>query len=107
MRIFQLYIILIILTSTNVFAQNEVIDYPITIVEQMPLFNKDGVEDFSLWVYQNLKYPESAVKDMESGKVFAKFKIDSLGTLKDVEIVRSAKLFVTLFAFAPALKTNL
>jgi TonB family protein len=93
MRIIRVILVFLILSSTNIFAQKEEVDYPITIVEQMPLFDKDGSEGFILWVYQNLKYPESAVKDMESGKVFAKFKIDTLGTLKDVEIVKSARWY--------------
>lgn len=90
MRIFRLFTILIILSTNDIFAQNEV-DLPITIVEQMPLFNNGGPENFILWIYQNIKYPETAIRDTLSGKVFVKFKIDSLGTVKDVEIVRSAR----------------
>jgi TonB family protein len=91
MRIFQLVLILIVLSTTNIFAQKEEVDYPITIVEQMPLFNNGGPENFVLWVYQNIKYPETAIRDAISGKVFVKFKVDSLGIVKDIEIVRSAR----------------
>ena len=66
-------------------------DFPITIVEQMPLFNNGGAESFVLWVYQNLKYPGTAISDVASGKVFVKFKVDSLGIVKDIEIVKSAR----------------
>jgi protein TonB len=91
MRTFQLILILIILSTTNIFAQKEAADYPITIVEQMPLFNNGGSENFVFWVYQNIKYPETAIRDAISGKVFVKFKVDSLGIVKDIEIVRSAR----------------
>ena len=63
----------------------------ITILEQMPMFNNNSSYDFLIWVYQNIKYPDSAIKDSISGKVFAKFKIDSLGIVNDVVIVRSAR----------------
>jgi TonB family protein len=91
MRIFQLVFILIILLTIDIFAQKSTDDFPITIVEQMPLFNNGGPSNFVLWVYQNLKYPETAIRDAASGKVFAKFKVDSLGVVKDIEIVRSAR----------------
>jgi periplasmic protein TonB len=91
MRIYKLVLILIILVTTEIFAQKNEVNYPITKVEQMPLFNNGGPENFVLWVYQNLKYPETAVRDAASGKVFVKFKVDSLGIVKDTEIVRSTR----------------
>ena len=54
MRLFQLVFLLIILLTTDVFAQKNMDDFPITIVEQMPLFNNGGPENFVLWLYQNL-----------------------------------------------------
>lgn len=91
MRLVRLVLIFLILSYNNIFAQKEEVDYPITIVEQMPLFNNSGPENFVLWVYQNLKYPETAIRNAISGKVFVKFKVDSLGIVKDIEIVRSAR----------------
>jgi protein TonB len=57
----------------------------------MPMFNNNGSYDFLIWVYQNIKYPDSAKKDSISGKVYAKFELDSLGNVTDVEIIRSAR----------------
>ena len=91
MKILQIVLVLLILSTTNILAQKEEVDYPITIVEQMPLFNNGGPEGFVLWVYKNIKYPETAIRDAISGNVFVKFKIDSLGIVTDIEIVRSAR----------------
>lgn len=91
MRIVRLVLVFLILSSTKIFSQKEEVNYPITIVEQMPLFNNGGSENFLLWIYQNLKYPETAIRDTASGKVYSKFKVDSLGIVKDIEIVRSTR----------------
>ena len=81
----------LIFQSIDISAQIEEEYGTITIVEQMPTFNNNSSYDFLIWVYQNIKYPDSAIKDSVSGKVYAKFKIDSLGIVSEVEIVRSAR----------------
>jgi len=91
MRISQLVFILIVLLTTDIFAQKNEDDFPITAVEQMPLFNHGGPESFVLWVYQNLKYPATAISNVASGKVYVKFKVDSSGIVKDIEIIKSAR----------------
>jgi len=72
-------------------AQKECEYSTITVVEQMPIFKSGDSDNFLLWLYQNLKYPQTAINDSVSGEVIARFKIDSLGTLNDIEILRSAR----------------
>jgi protein TonB len=74
-----------------VYAQEKCEYNPITLVEQMPIFKSGDSANFLLWIYQNLKYPQTAINDSVSGEVIARFKIDSLGTLNDIEIIRSAR----------------
>ena len=91
MRILLIVTAFLILLPIDSSSQIEDEYVTITIVEQMPMFNSNGSYDFLIWVYQNIKYPASAIKDSISGKVYAKFKIDSLGIVSNVEIVRSAR----------------
>ncbi|HNV62795.1 MAG TPA: TonB family protein [Candidatus Cloacimonas acidaminovorans] len=57
----------------------------------MPIFKNGNSEDFPLWLYTNLKYPQSAINDSISGKVIARFKIDTLGMVSEIEIVRGVR----------------
>ena len=57
----------------------------------MPIFKNGNFEDFPLWLYTNLKYPQSAINDSISGKVIARFKIDTLGMVSEIEIVRGVR----------------
>ena len=91
MRILLIVTAFLILLPIDSSSQIEDEYVTITVVEQMPMFNSNGSYDFLIWVYQNIKYPASAIKDSISGKVYAKFKIDSLGIVSNVEIVRSAR----------------
>ena len=40
------------------------------------------------WVYEYIKYPESAIRNGISGRVVAEFVVDAKGKVKDVEIVK-------------------
>lgn len=40
------------------------------------------------WVYEYLKYPESAIRNGIEGKVVAEFVVDAKGKVRDVEIVK-------------------
>jgi TonB family protein len=40
------------------------------------------------WVYEYLKYPESAIRNGVEGKVVAEFVVDAKGKVRDVEIVK-------------------
>ena len=57
----------------------------------MPIFKNGNFEDFPLWLYTNLKYPQSAINDSISGKVIARFKIDTLGMVSEIDIVRGVR----------------
>ena len=91
MRILLIVSAFLIFLSLDASSQIEDEYRTITVIEQMPMFNKNGSYDFLIWVYQNIKYPDSAIKDSISGKVYAKFKIDSLGSVTDVEIIRNGR----------------
>jgi TonB family protein len=91
MRILLIVSAFFIFLSFDISAQIENEYMTIIAVEQMPIFNNNSSYDFLIWLYQNIKYPDSAIKDSISGKVYARFKIDSLGIVSEVEIVRSAR----------------
>ena len=57
----------------------------------MPIFMNGNSDDFLLWIYNNIKYPPTAVNDSLSGRVIARFLIDTLGTVCNVEILRGVR----------------
>ena len=64
----------------------EVIYSPVT-VEKMTTFMHGGVEKFlEKWVYEYIKYPDSAVRNGIRGTVVAEFVVDDKGKVKDVVI---------------------
>jgi len=91
MRILSIISAFFIFLSYNIYAQLEDEYMTITVVEQMPVFNNKSSYDFLIWLYQNIKYPESAIKDSISGNVYAKFKIDTMGIVSEAEIIHSAR----------------
>ena len=60
------------------------------IVEEMPEFDAGGPDKFMGYVVDNIRYPEKAVEENISGKVFVSFIIDVDGTLIDAKIVKGA-----------------
>lgn len=48
-----------------------------------------GVEAMLKWLASNVRYPEQAQKENASGRVFVSFVIDTDGTIRDPEVVRS------------------
>jgi TonB family protein len=58
------------------------------IVEEMPDFQGKGIEGFREWVAQNLRYPENAVKNNITGRVFVQFVVRSDGSVDSVIVVR-------------------
>ncbi|MEE4196468.1 MAG: M56 family metallopeptidase [Bacteroidales bacterium] len=59
-------------------------------VEKMPRFQGKKSSHFRKFITENLKYPEEAVKNKLSGRVYLSFTIDKEGNLVDAEVVRSA-----------------
>lgn len=59
--------------------------------DQRPTFlNSADIAPFmDKWVYQNLKYPEDAVRDGVQGRVMVDFVIEKDGKVTDVRVVRS------------------
>lgn len=58
-------------------------------VDKRASFLHGNEEQFlNRWVYEYLKYPESAIRNGVEGKVVAEFVIDAKGKVRDVEIVK-------------------
>jgi len=62
------------------------------VVEQQAAFQGGSVNEFRDWVTKNLKYPDLAVKNKISGKVYVQFSISTKGDVVDVKVIRSADL---------------
>ena len=58
------------------------------VTEQMPQY-PGGESELMNFVYKNLKYPESAIKNKIQGKVIVRFVITELGEVEKAEVVRS------------------
>lgn len=44
--------------------------------------------DVSVWLKENLQYPEEAVKDSIEGRVVVKFSIDTVGTVGETQVIK-------------------
>ena len=63
--------------------------YTQTTVDKPATFLHGTQQQFlDRWVYEYIKYPESAVRNGISGRVIAEFVVDSNGKVKDVQIVK-------------------
>jgi len=58
------------------------------IVEEMPKFQGKSVEAFRVWIAENIRYPESAVKDSIAGRVYVSFVVNSDGHVDRVKVAR-------------------
>ncbi len=63
-------------------------DLPFIFVEDMPSFRGEGLAGFRNWIVRNLKYPEIAVANGISGKVYIQFVVNSKGKVEDAVVVR-------------------
>ena len=52
---------------------------------------KGGDEARSIFFSENLKYPDKARKNSLEGKVIVQFVVDSLGKIRDIEIIKSLR----------------
>jgi len=63
--------------------------------EEYPIFNKNfpknSVEKLFEFVFENLKYPETAKVDKIEGKVFVQFVVDTNGLTRDHTIFQSIR----------------
>lgn len=90
MKRILLIAISLVICSIHCFCQNteeQVFIDP----ESMPEFGNGGINEFLLWTYKNLKYPEEAIQKSISGKLYVTFTVDSTGYIKNVKIYRSAE----------------
>lgn len=89
MKKILLIAILLFVGTPSCFCQDSEVQVFIS-PESMPEFEKGGINEFQLWTYKNLKYPEEAIQRSISGKLYVTFTVDSTGYIKNVKIYRSA-----------------
>jgi TonB family protein len=63
----------------------------ITYFSDPPSFNNGSVNQFAIWVYSNITYPETALQDEISGRVIARIFIDSNGKVDSVKIIQGVR----------------
>jgi len=61
---------------------------PFALVSEKPTFNGGDAIEFSHWVNEHLKYPESAKKAGIQGRVVLSFTVDTDGYMKDIRVLR-------------------
>lgn len=61
-----------------------------TNVEVLPLFQGSNMDSFMKWIGENVKYPEKAVEEKITGKVFVSFEISKKGEVENAVIAKSA-----------------
>ena len=71
-------------------AQNSESEKVITLIEQDPEF-PGGQQGLLRYFGQNLKYPESALKDSVQGKVIVRFLVKGTGVIDSVSITHSVR----------------
>ena len=67
---------------------NEVQAVPFQDLEETPLFNGQGANEFSKWVSERLVYPESAKSAGIQGRVLVSFTISAEGKVTDVNLIK-------------------
>jgi len=71
-------------------------EFPFTIVDEQPLFQNSGAEEFSRWLMQHVIYPEEAQENNIQAKIVVSFTINKDGTLSDIEIENPRKEYSEL-----------
>ena len=62
----------------------------ISIVEVAPSF-PGGLQNMYKIIGDNMRYPESALKDKVGGKVLTQFEVDTLGNVINVEVIQGIR----------------
>jgi len=91
MRLFLVIVFICCALPKNTYAQIKEDELLITYIENGASFNNGDLFDFGIWVYKNINYPETAIKDSISGKVYIRFMVDSTGTVNKLKIVRGVR----------------
>ena len=77
-------------TTTIDIDTTEVFIFDPGLVEIPALFNgKPAEEAFRDYIGQNLKYPQIAIENVISGRVFIQFVVDQQGNVVDIQVVRN------------------
>lgn len=58
------------------------------VVEEPATFQGGDLSNFNAWVGQNIKYPQLAVENGISGKVFVQFAVNAKGQVVDAKVLR-------------------
>jgi len=75
--------------TTDIVEEDEPEIFCVSCVEEQALFNGNTVEEaFRNYVSQNLTFPQIAIDNGISGKVFVQFVVDPKGNAVDVKVVR-------------------
>lgn len=61
---------------------------PFFLIEERPTFMGGDYNNFSKWVFQNLRYPEIPAQNGIQGKVILEFMIDTDGSVRNIRVVR-------------------
>ena len=61
---------------------------PYTSVEVKPTFKGGDADSFVKYVQENIKYPQSALENNESGKVTVSFVVDANGKVRNAQVVK-------------------
>lgn len=64
-------------------------EQPMLTVEKMPSFQGGSLSEFKVWVTENLKYPQEAVKKKIAGRVLVQFVINEEGEVVDAKALQS------------------
>ena len=75
-----------LLFSTISFAQKEVFVDP----ETPPEF-PGGEAGFSMWIAENLRYPQDAIENGLTGRCYVSFIVDSNGVCRDFKIIKGVR----------------
>ena len=65
------------------------IEFPDYRVDPMPSFDNNGIQQFRMFIRQNLRYPPLAAESNIQGKVFVQFAMNNLGKVVNARVVGS------------------
>ena len=77
-------------TNSTLLVDDEPEIFDVVLVEEKALFKGKPVEDaFREYIIQHLTFPQIAIENSISGKVFVQFVVDQNGNAVDVQVIRS------------------
>ena len=91
MRYLNITLVFSLVFSLEGLPQNDSSYTTIFYMSSAPIFNHSSAEEFLLWCYKTIEYPKSALIDSVSGKVYAKFLIDSTGSVRNATILKGVR----------------